>query len=78
VVLRQNIYRDRQGSEWEYTWTALAKDTPFPGPRHAIEETYFARDGVEYAIYMSGPQKDWKKTREQFETVLRSWRPPTG
>ncbi|WP_055493227.1 serine/threonine-protein kinase [Streptomyces sp. TP-A0356] len=78
VILRKNIYRDRPGSLWEYTWTALAKDTPFPGPRHAVEETYFARDGVEYAIYMSGPAADWKTVHEQFDVVLRGWRPPSG
>jgi hypothetical protein len=77
VTLGKNIYRDRQGSLWEYTWIAQAKDTPFPGPRHAVEETYFARDGVEYAIYMSGPESDWATTHKQFETVLRGWRPPS-
>jgi serine/threonine protein kinase len=75
LTMEVNTYRDRRGSLWEYTWTALAKDTPFPGPRRAIEEMYISRDGVEYAIYMSGPVKDWATTREQFETVLRGWRP---
>ncbi|MCW7944945.1 serine/threonine protein kinase [Streptomyces hygroscopicus] len=78
VTLQKNIYRDRPGSLWEYTWTALAKDTPFPGPRHAVEETYFARDGVEYAIYMSGPATDWKTLHEQFDVVLRGWRQQSG
>ncbi|MFF4956617.1 serine/threonine-protein kinase [Streptomyces sp. NPDC001222] len=78
VTLRENIYRDRPGSLWEYTWTALAKDTPFPGPRHAVEETYFARNGVEYAIYMSGPAADWDTTRKQFDVVLRGWGQPEG
>jgi tRNA A-37 threonylcarbamoyl transferase component Bud32 len=75
VTLQANTYRDRPGSLWEYTWTALAKDTPFPGPRHAIEETYFSREGVEYAIYMSSPAKDWAKTEKQFRSVLQSWQP---
>ncbi|MER6122343.1 serine/threonine-protein kinase [Streptomyces sp. NPDC001795] len=78
VTLEKNIYRDRPGSLWEYTWTALAKDTPFPGPRHAIEETYISREGVEYAVYMSGPAADWTTTHEQFNAVLRGWRPPSG
>jgi hypothetical protein len=75
VTLEENLYRDRKGSLWEYTWTALAKDTPYPGPRHAIEETYFTRDGVEYAIYMSSPEQDWDTTQRQFKVVLQSWRP---
>ncbi|MFD9316596.1 protein kinase [Streptomyces sp. NPDC060053] len=78
VTLEKNVYRDRDGSEWEYTWTALAKDTEFPGPRHAIEETYVARDGSEYAIYMSSPAEDWTETAKQFKSVLQSWREPTS
>ncbi|MFJ8106886.1 serine/threonine-protein kinase [Streptomyces sp. NPDC096132] len=78
VKLERNIYRDRDGSEWEYTWTALAKDTQFPGPRRAIEETYIARDGTEYAIYMSAPADDWKTTAKQFKSVLQSWREPSA
>ncbi|WP_326806294.1 serine/threonine protein kinase [Streptomyces sp. NBC_01788] len=78
VGLEPNTYRDCPGSRWEYTWTALAKDMPFPGPRHAIEETYFSRDGVEYAIYMSSPEEDWTRTRQQFQTVLQSWQPTAG
>jgi hypothetical protein len=76
VTLERNVYRDRAGAEWEYTWTALAKDTDFPGPRRAIEETYIARDGTEYAIYMSSPAKDWATTARQFRSVLQSWREP--
>ncbi|MFG2128177.1 serine/threonine-protein kinase [Streptomyces sp. NPDC048751] len=78
VKMEKNIYRDREGSLWEYTWTAQAKDTPFPGPRRAVEETYFSRDGVEYAIYMSGPAQDWATTSRQFKTVLQGWRPNGG
>jgi serine/threonine protein kinase len=76
VTLKRNVYRDRTGAEWEYTWTALAKDTKFPGPRRAIEETYIARDGTEYAIYMSAPVEDWETTARQFKVVLQSWREP--
>jgi hypothetical protein len=76
VTLRRNTYHDRSGSRWEYTWTALAKDTAFPGPRHAIEETYIAPSGDEYAIYMSGPESDWKTMRRQFDYVLGSWIEP--
>ncbi|MFB6957361.1 protein kinase [Streptomyces sp. NPDC056309] len=78
LSLEPNTYRDCPGSLWEHRWTALAKDTPFPGPRHAIEEMYFSRDGVEYAIYMSSPEEDWTRTRQQFRTVLQSWRPTAG
>ncbi|ANP48953.1 tRNA A-37 threonylcarbamoyl transferase component Bud32 [Streptomyces griseochromogenes] len=76
VTLEANTYRDRKGSLWEYTWTALQKDPPHvPGPRHAIEETYYSREGVEYAIYMSTPEAGWAKTSKQFKWVLQSWQP---
>ncbi|MHB9859658.1 serine/threonine-protein kinase [Streptomyces sp. YIM S03343] len=75
VTLHENIYRDRPGSVWDCTWTATTKDNKFPGPRRATEETYFSRDGVEYAIYISSPAEDWATTSQQFKTVLQSWRP---
>ncbi|CAL9543905.1 Serine_threonine-protein kinase PknD [Streptomyces sp. enrichment culture] len=78
VALERNVYRDREGALWEYTWTARAKDTPFPGPRRAIEETYVARDGTEYALYMSAPAADWATARKQFTTVLQGWQEKTS
>ncbi|MFJ4625414.1 protein kinase [Streptomyces sp. NPDC088847] len=78
VTLEANTYRDRPGSLWDYTWTAQPKDTPFPGPRRAIEETYMSRDGVEYAIYMSAPAADWATTSAQFKSVLQGWSPGSG
>ncbi|MFJ4565913.1 serine/threonine-protein kinase [Streptomyces caelestis] len=77
VKLERNVYRDRDGALWEYTWTAQAKDTEFPGPRRAIEETYVARDGTEYALYMSAPAQDWAKARKQFTSVLQGWQEKT-
>ncbi|MEW1643252.1 MULTISPECIES: protein kinase domain-containing protein [unclassified Streptomyces] len=78
VTLEENTYRDRPGSLWDYTWTAQSKDTPFPGPRRAIEETYMSRDGVEFAIYMSAPAADWATTSAQFKSVLQGWSPGSG
>ncbi|MGW1766406.1 serine/threonine-protein kinase [Streptomyces sp. NPDC002073] len=73
-TLHPNTFRDRtQAGIWEFTWTEK-KD--FPGKRHAIDQMYVAPDGVEYAIYMSGPESTWSKTRGQFDTVLRGWRAP--
>ncbi|MFE7708914.1 serine/threonine-protein kinase [Streptomyces sp. NPDC057486] len=73
-TLHSNVYRDRPGSLWEFTWTE-SKD--HPGPRHAIDQMYFAEDGgPEYALYMSGPAEDWDTTRDQFDTMLRGWRAP--
>ncbi|MGC9536868.1 serine/threonine-protein kinase [Streptomyces sp. UG1] len=73
VSLKKNLYRDREGSLWEYTWTQLAKDSPFPGPRRAIDQAYIDRDGTEYAILMSTPESDWATKRKQFSAVLKGW-----
>ncbi|MET9149787.1 serine/threonine-protein kinase [Streptomyces griseoflavus] len=74
--LQRLTYRDRDGARLEYSWTALAKDTEFPGPYRAIDQMYISRDGVEYALYMAAPAADWDTTREQFRTILRGWREP--
>ncbi|MGA5201490.1 serine/threonine-protein kinase [Streptomyces variegatus] len=78
IGLERNVFRDREGALWEYTWTAQAKDTPFPGPRRAIEETYVARDGTEYALYMSAPAADWATARKQFTSLLQGWQEKTS
>ena len=78
VSLERNTYRDRSSARWEYTWTALPKDTKFPGPRRAVEETYMSREGTEYAIYMSAPAKSWGTTAKQFKAVLQGWQEKTS
>lgn len=77
VQLQSNTFRDCPGSLWDFSWTALPKQTPFPGNRRAIEQTYLSREGVEYAIYMSSPAADWDTARRQFDVILRSWLPKT-
>lgn len=74
LTLHSNTFRDRPGSLWEFTWVE-SKD--HPGPRHGIDQMYFGeRGGPEYALYMTGPEEDWAESRERFETMLRSWKPP--
>ncbi|MZD08553.1 protein kinase [Streptomyces sp. SID5785] len=75
VRLQSNKFRDNEGSLWEFTWTAGNKDTT-SGPRHAIEQTYVAGDGTEYALYLSVPEDDWGDARSQFDAILRGWQPP--
>lgn len=73
LQLHPNTFRDRTLSAlWEFTWT---ERTEHPGPRRAIDQMYYEEDGTEYALYMSGPAEDWTTTREQFDTMLRGWRP---
>ncbi|MZF89919.1 serine/threonine-protein kinase [Streptomyces sp. SID5643] len=78
VTLERNVYRDREGARWEYTWTAQPKDIKFPGPRRAVEETYIARDGTEYALYISAPAADWATARKQFTSLLQGWQEKTA
>lgn len=74
LTLEENVFRDRPGSRWEFTWVE-SKD--FPGPRHGIDQMYFAEaGGPEYAFYMTGPEEDRAETLKRFETMLRSWEPP--
>ncbi|MET8828427.1 serine/threonine-protein kinase [Streptomyces sp. NPDC004610] len=76
TALDRNTYRDRPGARWEYNWTALAKDTAFPGAYRAVDQMYLARDGVEYALYMAAPAEEWETALAEFETILRSWSEP--
>ncbi|MDX3181632.1 serine/threonine-protein kinase [Streptomyces sp. ME02-7008A-1] len=74
LALEENVFRDRPGSRWEFTWTESKDHT---GPRHGIDQMYFAETGgPEYALYMTGPEEDLAESRKIFETMLRSWEPP--
>ncbi|MER7959878.1 serine/threonine-protein kinase [Streptomyces sp. NPDC096030] len=74
IKLNQNTYRDQvRSARWEFTWYEKQE---FPGPRHAIDQLYFADDGTEYAIYMASPESSWETTREQFDIVVQHWRAP--
>ncbi|MYW68352.1 protein kinase [Streptomyces sp. SID8379] len=75
VTLQANTFRDRKGSLWDFTWNGGSKDTA-PGPRRAVEETYVADDGTEYAIYLSAPAGQWPSARQQFENIRKGWQPP--
>ncbi|MFJ4474594.1 serine/threonine-protein kinase [Streptomyces xanthochromogenes] len=76
VTLHGNNFRDQvKSSLWEFTYV---EKQDFPGKRHAIDQMYYGDGGrPEYAIYMSGPEEDWATTRQQFDTVLQGWQPPS-
>ncbi|MFF3751155.1 protein kinase [Streptomyces sp. NPDC002018] len=77
VKLAPNTFRGQtQAALWEFTWT---EEKGQSGERHAIDQIYYSDDNsTEYAIYMSGPEEDWRTTRKQFDAVLQSWQPPPG
>lgn len=71
--LHTNTFRDQlESCLWEFTWVEKNANA---GERHAIDQVYYADDGTEYALFMSAPAADWPVTREQFDIVLRGWRP---
>ncbi|MFB9587171.1 serine/threonine-protein kinase [Streptomyces racemochromogenes] len=71
--LAPNTFRESTDAVlWDFTWTEKGVHA---GPRRAIEQMYYAPDGTEYAIYMTGPVADWATTRQQFDTVLSGWEP---
>nr|WP_244375652.1 serine/threonine-protein kinase [Streptomyces ficellus] len=71
--LHTNTFRDQlESCLWEFTWVEKNENA---GERHAIDQVYYADDGTEYALFMSAPEADWAVTREQFDIVLRGWRP---
>ncbi|MFJ4711136.1 serine/threonine-protein kinase [Streptomyces sp. NPDC088785] len=74
VSLQENTFRDRPGALWDFTWTGGSHDTA-SGPRRAIEETYTADSGTEYALYLSAPAGEWPSAREQFDNIRKGWRP---
>ncbi|MFE7131366.1 protein kinase [Streptomyces sp. NPDC057638] len=74
LMLDSNSYRDyRKSARWEFSWT---EKQPFAGPRRAIDQMYYDEKGVEYALYLDGPEEDWQEMRQQFQTVIQGWRPP--
>ncbi|MFZ3499813.1 serine/threonine-protein kinase [Streptomyces sp. 5.8] len=77
-TLHPNTFRGQaKAALWEFAWTE--RTGAFTGPRKAIEQMYYAPDGTEYAVYMSGPVADWDATRSQFGIVLSGWQPaPAG
>jgi tRNA A-37 threonylcarbamoyl transferase component Bud32 len=77
LSLKEELFRDRPGARWEYTWDAQAKDAPhyFAAPYRAIDVGYMAGDGTEYAIYASSPAADWATTSRQFTWILQNWQP---
>ncbi|WP_020124799.1 serine/threonine-protein kinase [Streptomyces canus] len=74
VEMAENLFRQQEGSLWEYTWDAQARDASFPAPRHTINQAYIDWDGTEYTISMNSPESDWPTSREEFDLVLQSWK----
>ncbi|OEJ94947.1 hypothetical protein [Streptomyces thermolilacinus] len=68
VRLEANTFQGRPGAIWEYTYTDEAGETI-----HAVDQSYIADDGTEYAVYFTARERDWSEAREAFDTALATW-----
>ncbi|MFF2185576.1 protein kinase [Streptomyces sp. NPDC058155] len=73
IRLGPNTFRGQtKAALWEFTWTVKDEKEVYVGERRAIDQMFFSADGsTEYALYMSGPARDW--SRAQFDIMLGGW-----
>ncbi|WP_405940565.1 hypothetical protein OG338_17570 [Streptomyces sp. NBC_00726] len=68
IQLSANTFQGRPGARWEYTYEDKSGQTV-----HAVDQSYIAEDGTEYAIYVTERDVDWVAAREVFDTALSTW-----
>ncbi|MGW4382369.1 serine/threonine-protein kinase [Kitasatospora sp. NPDC004531] len=61
---------DQEGAVWEFSFTGTTG-----GRRHAKEVEFRRSDGTSFAVYVSGPEKDWTQSLRRFTTVLNNFVP---
>ncbi|MFJ8589138.1 zinc-ribbon domain-containing protein [Streptomyces sp. NPDC093595] len=66
--LEANTFQGRPGAIWEYTYTDEGGRTI-----HAVDQSYIAADGTEYALYFTAQEDAWDTARETFEVALETW-----
>ncbi|MFF8655407.1 zinc-ribbon domain-containing protein [Streptomyces huasconensis] len=71
IRLEQNTFQGRDGAIWEYTYTDEADRTI-----HAINQSYVAENGTEYAIQLSWREDFWPagEGAKTHRTALKTWR----
>ncbi|WP_206307687.1 hypothetical protein [Streptomyces sp. A0958] len=67
IQLTANTFQGRQGARWEYTYEKGGVTI------HAIDQSYIAEDGTEYAIHVTERDVEWVDAREVFDTILSTW-----
>ncbi|KUH35423.1 MULTISPECIES: hypothetical protein [Streptomyces] len=68
VRLEANTFQGRPGAIWEYTYRDRSGETV-----HAVDQSYVAEDGTEFAIYFTARERDWSSARETFDVALSTW-----
>ncbi|MFE7265821.1 hypothetical protein ACFU9B_27660 [Streptomyces sp. NPDC057592] len=69
IGLTANTFQGRPGAIWEYTY----EDRESGETIHAIDQSYIADDGTEYAIYTTERDTEWPGARRIFDTALSTW-----
>ncbi|WP_326767128.1 zinc-ribbon domain-containing protein [Streptomyces sp. NBC_01591] len=69
LELTANSFQGRPGAIWEYTY----EDRESGETIHAIDQSYIADDGTEYAIYTTERDTEWPGARRIFDTALSTW-----
>nr|WTB36463.1 hypothetical protein OG781_28640 [Streptomyces sp. NBC_00830] len=69
LQLSANTFQGLQGAIWEYTY----EDKQSGETIHAIDQSYIADDGTEYAIYTTERDRYWSDARQIFDTALSTW-----
>ncbi|MFB9579242.1 hypothetical protein [Streptomyces yanii] len=67
--LGANTFQGLPGAIWEYTY----EDKQSGETIHAIDQSYIADDGTEYAIYTTERDSYWPEARQIFDTALSTW-----
>ncbi|WP_326814852.1 zinc ribbon domain-containing protein [Streptomyces sp. NBC_01763] len=69
LQLGTNTFQGHRGAIWEYTY----EDKQSGETIHAIDQSYIADDGTEYAIYTTERDRYWSDARQIFDTALSTW-----
>lgn len=69
LQLGTNTFQGLRGAIWEYTY----EDKQSGETIHAIDQSYIADDGTEYAIYTTERDRYWSDARQIFDTALSTW-----
>ncbi|AZM54807.1 hypothetical protein DMA15_21445 [Streptomyces sp. WAC 01529] len=71
IRMERNTFRGQDGALWEYTYTDEAGRTI-----HAVNQSYVAQNGTEYAIQLSWREDFWPAGEgvETHRTALETWR----
>lgn len=71
IRMERNTFQGQDGAIWEYTYTDEADRTI-----HAVNQSYIAEDGTEYAIQLSWREDFWPagEGAKTHRTALKTWR----